>query len=432
MLHKTVASLIEILGGLADWAYAVLFLAAVLETIPGVGLLIPGQVIVIAGGAAASLGYIDVGDVIVFATLGAVLGDTFAFWLGRRGGRGLLLRWGTRFGLRPEHFDKSRAVLDRNPFVAIVLGRFNNLTRAFVPYAAGTVGFPAGRFLAFNVVGGLLWAAVSTLVGVAFGRSYKLAEALLGRFLGVLFVLLVLSYVSYRLLLLAHAAITAPEAAWFVGAVVATAGFLLVAEDVEDRDGLVAYDGPAAESAARIAATPALTLLALVSDFGSAAVVAPLVALAVAVLWRAGRRRDAVAIGILVLSTQAVVFALKELFARPRPGTTAGLAAGYSFPSGHTTTAALLACAVAWLAYRHVRVRYLPAVTLWAALGWVFAMALSRLALGVHFFTDVVGGALLGFAIGGFGLAGPAILPRLREAALSSIDRVVLLRRRPG
>lgn len=426
------ASLLDIIGGLADWAYVVIFIAAIAETIPGLGVVIPGQLIVIAGGAAASLGYIDIGDVIIVATTGAILGDYLGYLAGRKGGRGLILRFGARLGLKPEHLDKAHNALTKSPFTAIILGRFNNLTRAFIPYAAGSVGFPPRKFLAYNLIGGVLWGVVSTLLGVAFGKSYKLAEAIMGRVLGIAFVLLVLFYVAYRLLRLAHAEIKGTEAAWFVAATLATTGFLLVAEDVEDQDGLIVYDAPAADYAASVAAMPALAFLPFVSDLGSALVVTPLIIIATLVLWRTGQRRDAITISILAVATQGIVFLAKQVFARARPETAAGLATGYAFPSGHTTTAAFLACAIAWLAYRHLRIKYVPTLTLVAALAWVFLMAVSRLTLGVHYLTDVMAGALLGIAIGGFGLAGPVILPRLRERAFESVDHLLVLRRRAG
>lgn len=427
VLCSTLASILEFIGGLADWAYVLIFLAAIAETIPGLGVVIPGQLIVVAGGAAASLGHIDVGDVIVVSTLGAVLGDYFGYVAGRRGGRALLLRFGARLGLKPQHLDKAHDGLSTNPFTAIVLGRFNNLTRAFIPYAAGSVGFPPRKFLAYNLIGGILWGIASTLVGVAFGRSYKIAEAVIGRVLGVVFVLLVGFYLAYRLLRLAHAKIGRAEAAWFVVATIATIGFLLVAEDVEDGDGLTAYDPIAREAASRMATIPALGFLPLISDLGSAIVVTPLIIAAAILVWRSGRRADAVTLGMLAVATQAIVLLVKYVFARARPETAAGLATGYSFPSGHTTTAAFLACALAWFAYRHVRLRYAGVLTLVAATGWVLLMALSRLALGVHYFTDVLAGACLGIAIGGFGLAGPNILPRLRESLL---DRLAVARSR--
>lgn len=423
------ASLLDVLGGLADWAYVVIFLAAIAETIPGVGIVVPGQLIVIAGGAAASLGYIDIGDVMIVSTIGAVLGDYLGYVGGRKGGKQLLLRYGGRMGLKAEHLDKAHGAIEKNPFAAIVLGRFNNLTRAFLPYAAGSVGLAPRKFFVYNLIGGVLWGVSSTLLGVVFGRSYKVAEAILGRALGILFVLLVLFYLAYRLLRLADAKIRGAEAAWFVAATLATVGFLLVAEDVEDNDGLIGYDPSVADFAANAAKLPLLRFLPLVSDAGSALVVTPLVILASVILWRMGRRRDAVTIAALAVVTQLIVLLMKQVFARARPDTAVGLATGYSFPSGHTTTAAFLACVIAWLAFQHVRQRYIPTITLLAAAAWVILMALSRLALGVHYFTDVLGGACLGLAIGGFGLAGPAILPRLRERGLDRLGQ--LANRRP-
>ena len=410
-------SLVEWLGGLSVWAYALIFVAALAETVPGVGVVVPGQLMVVAGGAAAGLGYLDAGAAVLVATFGAVLGDVSGYWAGRRGGRAFLLRFGARWGLRDHDLDRVGAALRRRPIMTIVLGRFNNLTRAFVPYAAGSVGFRRWRFLAINVVAGFAWALASVMLGVVFGRSYQAAELLVGRLLGMMLVLAVVFYLAYRALRWVHAGIRPSEAAWFVVATLALAGFLLVAEDVADHEGIVAYDAPVAAWARDVAATPAWGALHAISDLGAAAVVAPLVAATAIILWTVGQRRDAWAFGMVVAGTQALVWSLKQAFARARPVDAFEHASGYAFPSGHTTMAAVLAVAMVWLAYRHVRHRVWPDVAMAAAFAWVVLMAMSRLVLGVHYFSDVVGGALLGVAIGGFGFSGPVILPLLRERA---------------
>jgi membrane-associated phospholipid phosphatase len=101
-------------------------------------------------------------------------------------------------------------------------------------------------------------------------------------------------------------------------------------------------------------------------------------------------------------SGQGVRYGVMTLIARPRParGDWAGAASGWSFPSGHTTTAALTAVLVIlaiWVRAPHGRFPLCLAVGCWGAL-----VGLTRVYLGVHWFTDVVGGWL--FAAGWLGV----------------------------
>ena len=420
-------SLLDLLGQLADWSYLIIFLAALCETIPGLGVVIPGQLIVHAGGAAAALGYIDLPEVVVAAALGAILGDYLGYLAGRAGGHALALRLGARLGLREEHLERARAALTRGPFIAIVIGRFNNLTRAFIPYVAGSLGYPRGKFFAYNVLGGLLWSVFAAVVGFLFGRSLKAAEALMGRAFAVLFLLALVVFVSYKLLRLAAPRASAQAAAWFVVGVASFAGFLLVAEDVAEQDGLLAWDEPAAQFVDQYARMA--PFLPTISDLGTAVVVLPLILITAGALWWSGHRRTSLQILILFGVTQALVAGLKYAFHRPRPGGAASLAFDFSFPSGHTTTAALLAALLAWFVYKHVRKPVLPTLALFGALAWVILMAASRLVLQVHFLSDVLGGALLGLAIAGLGLAGPLVLPDVATRGLDLIERAQARRR---
>ncbi|MFE4060996.1 phosphatase PAP2 family protein [Streptomyces sp. NPDC059096] len=128
-----------------------------------------------------------------------------------------------------------------------------------------------------------------------------------------------------------------------------------------------------------------------------------------ALAWSGTRRRLYGAAGALLflLAGQAVRYGLVETIARPRPPLEdwATHASGYAFPSGHTTTSALVAGVLIWGVARAGGRRarsgrrtsgYLPATyPLIALLGcWAVAVGLSRIFLGVHWASDVLGGWL--------------------------------------
>lgn len=97
-------------------------------------------------------------------------------------------------------------------------------------------------------------------------------------------------------------------------------------------------------------------------------------------------------------SAEVVSRTLKLVFERPRPEYMLVEAGGYSFPSGHATMGAAVAVLLLWFAGRYLQGRLLVTLALVVALGWAAAMAASRLVLGVHYFSDVVGGIGVGTA----------------------------------
>ena len=115
---------------------------------------------------------------------------------------------------------------------------------------------------------------------------------------------------------------------------------------------------------------------------------------AVALLVVVGRRRDAVFVAVCMAGSTAVRLLVLNVIARPRPADRLAPAAGFSFPSGHTTgsaAAALTALAVLWPLLRGRRREIVAgALLLWAA-----TVGVSRVALVVHWPTDVLGGWLL-------------------------------------
>lgn len=146
--------------------------------------------------------------------------------------------------------------------------------------------------------------------------------------------------------------------------------------------------------------TDVLTAAAVaVTHLGSTAAMAVLAVVVGARLWFLDRRADAVFVVGAMAGAQVVFRVLKELLDRPRPPVDGRLvhAASESLPSGHATTAIVVIGTLVVLAWpgRTARVRAGMVVT--AAL-WVGAVGLTRLYLGVHWFSDVVAGWLVGGA----------------------------------
>ena len=135
----------------------------------------------------------------------------------------------------------------------------------------------------------------------------------------------------------------------------------------------------------------------MLTHAGSTAAVGALTAAAVAVLLRAGRRRDAVFVATASVGTYVCSRILRAAIGRPRPPDRSWLAEGASFPSGHTTNAAaasLILVLVCWPVVSATTRGILVA----AGTALTAVIAVSRVAGGVHWPTDVVGSVILSVA----------------------------------
>lgn len=173
--------LYDLLFRLGNWAYFVLFVVATLESAAFLGLLVPGESIVLAAGFLAAHGWFDVDVLILAVFAGAVLGDNIGYELGRHFGRPWLTRHGHRFGVRLAQLARVDAFFERHGGKAVLLGRMIGFARALVPFVAGSSRLPYGRFFVYNALGAAIWSTITVLLGYFLGESWHIAERWMGR-----------------------------------------------------------------------------------------------------------------------------------------------------------------------------------------------------------------------------------------------------------
>jgi len=178
--------------------YLAVFLAALVETAPFIGLFLPGQVVVIIGGVAAQQGLIRFPGVVLAAALGAVLGDWIGYRLGRTYGEAWFKKHRKLFLLEHVPYDRAKYYFKKYGGITVLLGRFYNITRSFTPFIAGTARMRRSVFILYNMLGSLLWGFVSVLVGYIFGEAYPVIEKILGRMFLLSLVVLILVFLGFR------------------------------------------------------------------------------------------------------------------------------------------------------------------------------------------------------------------------------------------
>jgi undecaprenyl-diphosphatase len=173
--------LLDLVASVGHWSYLVIGVAAALECAAFIGLVIPGESLVLASGFFAHEGMLSLGAVIGAAGVGAVLGDNLGYQLGCRLGRDWLLRHGRRLGVTERRLGRAERFFARHGPKAVFLGRFVGFARALVPFVAGTSRMPYARFIVYNALGAALWTAGCAVLGYAVGASWRVAEAWIGR-----------------------------------------------------------------------------------------------------------------------------------------------------------------------------------------------------------------------------------------------------------
>jgi len=151
----------------ANWAAAIMFLTAFGESFAFLSLLFPGTTLLIAAGTLMSGGTLPYTPVLIGAVLGATLGDTVSYWLGRRFGPGIARLW--PFTRHPEMLPNGNRFFARHGGKSVFIGRFFGPVRAVIPLAAGVMEMPRGRFWAANFGSALVWAPMLLFVGDAIG-----------------------------------------------------------------------------------------------------------------------------------------------------------------------------------------------------------------------------------------------------------------------
>ncbi len=157
----------------APWGYLVVGAATFLENSVGAGIVVPGETIVILGGVYAGLHELSLPLVATVAVVGAVLGDNVGYWIGRRFGRGFLLRHGRKLFVTPERLGRAELYYMAHGGKTVFLGRFVPVVRSVGFILAGVAHMPWKRFLAYDVAGALIWGVGHSFLGYVLGASYE-------------------------------------------------------------------------------------------------------------------------------------------------------------------------------------------------------------------------------------------------------------------
>lgn len=172
------------------YGYWAVFGGILLENL---GIPLPGETVTLVGGFLAGSGQLNYWFVLSSAILGAVIGGTCGYWIGRYAGWSFLLKLGSFLRIPETKLEEIKAQFAQNAGKAVFFGRFIALLRVFSGLLAGIAEMPFGQFFLYNLVGAIAWASVMVTLAFFVGRVIALEQliAWVGQFTLVAFGLVI-------------------------------------------------------------------------------------------------------------------------------------------------------------------------------------------------------------------------------------------------
>jgi len=442
MTDSIIHSILPALQHFQMLGYWAAFFAALLETMIGVGLILPGSTLILFLGTLSGRGYFDFGDLLWFAVMGAIIGDNVNYYLGRKYGA-RWIRKGVLF-LKPAHLEKGRVFFDAHGAKSVFLGRFIPSVKEIVPFLAGLVGMRRRTFFLWNVLGAIGWGFEWVGAGYVFSQSMKLAHTWLSRagfFLSSLAALIIIFYLvkwfaarkgryffnliaslwsSVKLAVARNPGIikaTSRHPAFFrfvmnrfdrktftglpatvlaIAFTYALALFGGIIEDMVSSDPIVTLDARIAHLLAVFRTPVSTKVFFWLTALGMWEVITVFALSAILILWLLRYRRYILPLLAAILGSAAFTQLGKFVFHRPRPQAALYVEHSFSFPSGHATVAVAFYGFLTYIAMREARRWEAKVNIFFAGMAVVLLIGFSRLYLGVHFLSDVWGGYLVG------------------------------------
>ena len=413
-------------------AAVVTFGISFIECLAVIGLIVPGTVMMTAIGALVGAVMIPAGSTILAAILGAIAGDVISFWLGSHFHDRVPQMW--PFRRFPKLLKKGQDFFDKHGGTGVFFGRFLGPIRPILPLVAGMMNMSTSRFLFADICSAILWAPTYLLPGIILGAaSQELPPQIASRVMFfVIIVLLILwffswlikklvvamiNFVHYQLdklwivikherwLKPLHIALQDPQhphshnqltlALYWLFAIFL---FIALILNVMNQGDLITLNNIFWNFMRTVRGSQGDKVFISFTLIGEAKVLSVMYFAVLAWLCFRKAWRTVVHWILLGVFTFAGVEILKALVHSPRPGGLIQSPKGFSFPSGHATLSTAFFGMLAVLISRELRsnLRWIPYTFAFLI---CLSIGFSRVYLGAHWLTDVIGGYLLGLII---------------------------------
>jgi membrane protein DedA with SNARE-associated domain len=137
------------------------------------GIPFPGETMLLLASFYAAVSHqLQIPVVIACAAIGAIIGDNIGYYIGRTGGRAIVVRFGKYVFIKPEHLDRAEEYFAKHGDKTVFFGRFIAVLRAWAAFLAGVNHMPWRSFFFYNATGGIVWATTFGTLGFVAGRFF--------------------------------------------------------------------------------------------------------------------------------------------------------------------------------------------------------------------------------------------------------------------
>jgi len=429
---------IQSIGNLSYWLVGLIFFA---ESIVFVGLIIPGAIIAILLGALIAQGIFHFGDMAFFASVGFILGDCLSYYIGQRG-----TNWfsdGNRL-LKEAHLEKGQAFFAKHGNKSVFFGRYIGFVRPMTSFIAGLTQMPFRRFIILDTLSASSWIIIHLTIGYFFGQALSLVKIWLNRLEMFTLVAAILFGVFYLLKWLfirrgeqfwlafndliksrykrlqhlprlerfalknpqfinfLHRRLTRQKFTGFPLTILTVIGsytILLLAglvEDVINSDPITRLDQWLEMIMITFRHPVLVETFLVITVLAKFSIIIIFALLFTLFLWRLNQKRFLSGLWVTISGAAIFSYIIKITIERPRPLSGVYEEISFSFPSAHAALAvAFYGFLLYWAWRRSTWSRRVNLTFAWLIL--VFLIGFSRLFLGVHYLSDVLGGYALGF-----------------------------------
>jgi membrane protein DedA with SNARE-associated domain/membrane-associated phospholipid phosphatase len=384
------------LAVLSHWGYWIIFLFAFIETSPFFGLFIPGQSVLIVGGFLAKIGILKLTELIFIATLGTLIGDFTGYLLGRRYGFSLFSKYGKYVLLKKEHLDNTKKLVNKHTGKALILGRFNSVTRAVAPFAAGSMDIPFSKFVPFNILSCIMYSMAFIFIGYILGTSYEIASHYMGKIFFAAFILSIISVYAYHFINKRKQLFARYHLHILILNVISLIIFSRMLDNVVDSDLITGWDIWLNGKMVSLWNPLLNKVMIFISYCGSAPFLITLSVILFAVLIYKRRRYHSLLLATALAAGLISELIIKSVVLRARPNNSMVHISGYSFPSAHTTMATIFFSLLMYSFKDDIKNKLLKILFIAATTALFILIGFSRVYLNVHWFSDVIAGVALG------------------------------------
>jgi len=185
------------------YGYYIVFIGLLLENSAFIGLVFPGETVLLAASFFAARGDFNIYLVILYGMLGALIGNNIGYFLGLKGGRPFIERFGHRLFISEARIKAAEGYFDSHGGKTVFIGRFASGIRVFVSLLAGASHMNYAKFLIYTLLAVVAWTVGIGVVGYVFGQNWELLLKIIERIgwgtLAVIIVLVLGAYFYHRI-----------------------------------------------------------------------------------------------------------------------------------------------------------------------------------------------------------------------------------------